>query len=604
MMNSIDTEKTSSDIASRLIIGKTRVRDGDGFIGTVLYVGPVPSAKDPEEIYAGVAWDDASRGKHDGSVICRRTNKLIRLFSCEGGSFMRLTKLDLGTILDKELMQSKYVTEDAPLVAPNNLLPHSAQTASGKEKPIEFVGELQIRKKQQLDQLDRISLRNLGIARVVADGSLTDFSRLKEMDLAGNLLSDWREVMSVFEQLPLLEDLSLASNRLCNVPATLIPPCHLERVKILNLHRCSISAQTLPWIAKHMPGIEELCLAHNDMRCISSNHLNGGFGHLRFLDVSGCALDSWREQIACLGSLPNLEQLLLDDNPIETISIDHESIPNPFQKLITLHLVGTKLTSWTELDRLSSLPSLVALQSRRSPLTDSIGVAESRAITIARLPRLEYLNSSSVSEKERTEAERRYMSIVAKELLIAASTEDPKRKEAVLSSHPRFDELIEKHKDAMTSSVHISVNGNLAQHAINVTIRSLASASCTSPPLQKRLPGGLKVGRIKAMCFRAFGLDPDLQILHFRVNGDPFPTQLDDDDHTLSYYGVADGSEILMNELDPEALEKAEAHATQEHSRLVAEQERDARALQELQRSAVDKERLAAIEHATERMLE
>ena len=34
------------------------------------------------------------------------------------------------------------------------------------------------------------------------------------------------------------------------------------------------------------------------------------------------------------------------------------------------------------------------------------------------------------------------------------------------------------------------------------------------------LHGSLKVGRIKARCARAFGLDIDLQILHFRIDND------------------------------------------------------------------------------------
>lgn len=38
-----------------------RCRDSDGFLGTILYVGPVASAKKQNEVYAGVEWDDESR---------------------------------------------------------------------------------------------------------------------------------------------------------------------------------------------------------------------------------------------------------------------------------------------------------------------------------------------------------------------------------------------------------------------------------------------------------------------------------------------------------------------------------------------------------------
>jgi hypothetical protein len=46
-----------------------RVRDTDGYAATVRYIGPVASAKDQTAIYLGVEWDDATRGKHDGSAV-------------------------------------------------------------------------------------------------------------------------------------------------------------------------------------------------------------------------------------------------------------------------------------------------------------------------------------------------------------------------------------------------------------------------------------------------------------------------------------------------------------------------------------------------------
>ena len=44
-----------------------RIRDSDGYRGTVRYIGPVAAAKSKEEIWLGVEWDKQGRGKHDGS---------------------------------------------------------------------------------------------------------------------------------------------------------------------------------------------------------------------------------------------------------------------------------------------------------------------------------------------------------------------------------------------------------------------------------------------------------------------------------------------------------------------------------------------------------
>lgn len=81
---------------------------------------------------------------------------------------------------------------------------------------------------------------------------------------------------------------------------------------------------------------------------------------------------------------------------------------------------------------------------------------------------------------------------------------------------------------------------------------------------------------------------------------DAFPTELDDDDHTLAYYGICDGTEILMNEVDIEAKQREEARIVKEHEERVAKQEREARALQELKKSDA-KARSVAIEKAAQR---
>ena len=498
----------SSDIASQLRAGVTRVRDVDGFVGTVMYVGPVPSAKNASEIYAGIAWDDASRGKHNGTVICRSSNQLVRLFSCEGGSFLRLSKLDLGVTLDPALMQSKYVAMDAPVVAPNNLLPHMARTAGGRDKPIEFLGEMNIRKYQQLGDLDKISLRSLGIARACTDQTMVEFQHLKEIDLAGNLLCDWDTVFAILGHFPLLENLSLASNRILDIPPHILEsPVSLDSIRVLNLNGCSLkSFRTIQWIADAIPQLEELCVAYNDLSNASQVH---GFENLSFLDCSSCNLTSWNNQVQCFGKLPALEHLMLNDNDISYISMETVNA-DCFQNLRSLQLAGTSIASWQDLDGIRCLQKLESLRFRNTPLTRSMGAGEARSITIARIPNLNFLNASPISSKERVEAERRYVSSVARELLLVDE------KNQVLAMHPLFQELAQRHKDSMAASATATGGGSVFMPPVNVTIRSMAADSCTMEALHKRLPGGLKVGRLKAMCMRAFGLEMERQLLHTR----------------------------------------------------------------------------------------
>ena len=508
----------------------TRVRDSSGFVGTVVYVGPVASAKSTTEIYAGIIWDDTTRGMHDGSVICRTTNRLIRHFKCDSptqGSFLRLSKLDVGVALTPELMRSRYVKPDAELVAPDNILPHVARTSGGRDKPIEFLGELKIRRRQQLESVEEISLRMLGIARSCCaeqEAGMEEFGHLKSIDLAGNLLSNWGDVFAILKPFNNLERLSLACNRINDLFSSSFDCPSMTSLTYLNLNSTNIASfKTVHLIGKAMPNLLELCLAHSDLSDMERYNLAvrgedeiPAFQNLILLDLSDCKLTSWETQVSHLCNLPALESLILNDNMIEQILIpDAES---KFPKLASLQLASTSILSWSAIDSLNGIPSLRSLRLRSTPLTALLGVGEVRQTVIARLPTLEFFNASPIPERERTEAERRYVSGVAREFLLTSDNLKDTDEGQIHVYHPRFRSLLEKHKETMMSSISSgpSSQANIGNDVIGVTIRSMAASSCDMEPLRKRIPTSLKVGRIKAMCARAFGLDIDLQILHFR----------------------------------------------------------------------------------------
>ena len=640
------TSNNNNDNTNTIIPGKTRLQDDDGFMGTILYVGPVASAsaKNAKEIYAGVIWDDPSRGKHDGSVICRTTNRLVRHFHCPhpcGASFLKLAKVNLGVSLNAQVMREKYVTKEAPIIAPNNRLPHTIKTSTGKEKPIELYGELQVRQKQQLDHLNAISLRRMGIARYEG-ADLSEFSHLQSLDLATNLLSDWNTVLEILKQFPNLTHFSVAANRLQDPTLEIQQEkekAPFQSLQILNVNQCEIqSANTLLWIAKLFPNLQDLCIAHANLSDLSSEMIQQQskfttmtgaaatdtllFRHIQKLDLTACQLTSWEHQIVPLCSqLPVLEQLSLDDNPIEVIETIHQHYSNDaaeetskeeqttiyFPQLTSLQLAGTNIQQWTDLDGLLQLPLLNSLRFRRCPLLASLGTGEARSITIARLPNLTKLNASEISEKQRTEAERRYISTVAFELLQLSQQQQQqqqqqqketnekeqakeKGKQEFLQQHCQFERLMEQHKEFIatrTQSMNYNYGfGNGSNNTtankddqtatmmvvVNVSIQSMAPSSCHMEPLLRRLPGSLTIKRLKAMCARTFQLDPDLQRLHFATD-DAFPTALDDEEHTLAYYGVPDGATIYMKEVDAKDLAAQQQQTQQELEDHIQQQE-------------------------------
>jgi len=497
-----------------LVANETRIRDSDGFCGTVVYIGPVASAKNPEEIYAGIKWDDRSRGKHDGSVICRRTNELVRHFSCgpTQGSFLRLNKMDRGVALTASLLKTKYVDMDAPVIAPNNLLPHTARTSSGRAKPIEFLGEMKIRERQQLADIDTISLRREGISRASDDAMPQDFSNIKDIDLAGNLLSSWTEILKIMKQFPMLEVFNVAYNRIRDI---VLPVEQFDRMKVLNLNNCSLGSKTLQWIGESMPRLEKLCIANSNLSDLQSIQVCG-LGNLKSLDCSNCQLNSWESQVDHFSALPCLEQISLDDNPLSIIPSTPKSEVY-FPCLNSLQLAGTQFETWMDLEGINTLfASIKSLRLRHTPLTSPMGQGETRFLAVARFPSLDYFNASVISRSEQQEAERRYVSLVSNML---SKLEEEGDREKLLAEHPQYPKLSEEHKNlVVTNSGGTSGGGtNLAASVCNVTIRSMSPSSCDMEPILRRLPDSLSVGRLKALCARTFDLGVDLMSLHFRT---------------------------------------------------------------------------------------
>ena len=766
--------------AAPLVPAVTRVRDADSFLGTVRYVGPVASARAASEVYVGVEWDDGTRGRHDGSVICRRTGALVRHFSCRGrggrrgsggyghrgwgeeegngerngesgedgigaakapppsssssssssssfpspagglpsgatgadaaallaptaGSFLRLSRRDVdwdtGAALSLATLRSRYVTEGSALVAPGGSLPHHALTSSGRAKPIELVGELQIRSRQQPGGdgpggggggrgrgLTGASLRSMGISAPPPRGpaDVAEFAGLEELDLAGNLLSDWGDVVAILRCFPRLRRVGLAGNRLGDVrrgdweeavggggrsapsasasaptsTSTSAARAEFPGVRVLNLNSTGMRTyRTAEWAAALMPNLEELCLAHSALGGMGDPDF--GFGtegggspggdpvpgleRLRLLDLTGCGLGAG--DVRRFRALPSLADLILDGNDMDGLRFPPVGEQEGggergdgsgdggggggggephFPSLTSLHLTRCGIGSWAPLDSVAAgLPSVRSLRFRHNPVSEDLSPAEARAVAIARIPGLEALNGSPVPPKERKESERRYVAGVARELLLAeterraAAAGDEgdgegegtaggdadddggagsEERDRILGRHPLFASLLEKHRDAMAASAAAGLGpggagtGALAHGASNVTLRSMAASSCSAEPLTRRLPGTLTVGRVKVLCQRAFGLDVDLQSLHVRDGGSDqaFPTELDDDENPLSYYGVTDGSEILMNEIDFEADRREEERAMRRQEERIGEQERAATALQAAQTRGFD----------------
>jgi len=97
----------------------------------------------------------------------------------------------------------------------------------------------------------------------------------------------------------------------------------------------------------------------------------------------------------------------------------------------------------------------------------------------------------------------------------------------------------------------------------------MAGGSSSTPPVKQHLLLSMTVGSVKQLMKRLFNCDVAFQRLSFCDAAAPYPALMEDDLKPLSYYAVADGSEIYMEEVDPaEAARQAEEARRVQEGRL------------------------------------
>jgi tubulin-specific chaperone E len=621
-----------------LVFYKTRVSVQES-LGTVAYCGTVTSSP---TIYIGILWDDPTRGKHNGTVYNPQTNTWKRYFDCQhpiGASFVKLDKVNWGVLLTPALLQTRFVPIQSPeRIAPNETLPHIVPGCTSKR--VELHGEVKIRQYQQVDDLETLCLRNMNIrdvqvAQPLADtdtdactnqnnsntsstnidsiintqgDTMVDWTCVQEcrhLDLAGNLLSDWEAINRILQVFGSLESLSLALNRLCDwTPGwRLQHPAAQSSYQLqkLNLHKTNITSirDTLIPLGRSLPCLQELSVAHcewKDRESVDAQELADAFPNLTTLDLTACQLTT--ESLSVFARLDTLVSLFLDENNLESLDFVHA---NQWPRLQHLQIVQTQIKQEQQLEPLMHLTTLQSLHMRQSPFTTAMGTLLARSAIIARIPTLTVLNASPVSERERKDAERRWLQQAQLKRLSGNGTNSDTVPDS--PDDPLWDRLWPLYKDELEASrslaaQHAIQSGaawTLADCIVNVTIKSLAPSSCTLAPLHRRLPWTMPVQSLYALCARHFGLETDLQVLSVQAPEADLPTVLDDASQTLGYYGVVDGATIYMDERNLQAEQDEQKKAEHKWQERLTAQQADVDARMQQQQHGHNKPSNAAI---------
>lgn len=221
-------------------------------------------------------------------------------------------------------------------------------------------------------------------------------------------------------------------------------------------------------------------------------------------------------------SCPQLRSLNLKNNQISRTSKNTQHKPNfkLSESIIDLDLAYNNIASWDIINELStSLPGLKHLRISNNPLFSSLRSADNKPLTsadgymltIARLPQLETLNYSKITDKERLNSESYYLSQIAKELSLS-----PKEKEKeILASHSRWQQLCEEYgepKVERQAGSKIDPN-SLAARLLECSIYSPAAAGNTKLPNEQNpvlveIPKSCSIYKVHGIIGRRLGVEP------------------------------------------------------------------------------------------------
>lgn len=438
--------------------------DRGGFRGTIRYYGkllhvPTKGKFNPQDLWVGVEWDEASRGTHSGSV------EGVEYFSTfDGAERATLTKeklLDFGVdfvmawvrrYLTNAEIEELSTDRDQLLQYLFELAGHAERAMKDKSiefdenalirtskrfKKIEFLGFNRIWNSiKDLKRMSLLSLSDQGISGFGAKGEIRSlFPVLKELSLERNLIGSWNEVFRLSIECPNLEILVLNDNILLTdnqltemrqssakkiqhdeandqissekahenhekITEDYVP---FENLRHLSLKSTRTSWNTLSGFLHLFPILEELVMSNNCCADFDKLKLeNSALKNLKRLDISENGLQN-PQGLACFSVL-KLEKLNASNNDFENFPLS-----GVLRNLTHINISNNRISTSEIMGELSKFEALNSLRFTDNPLFNILDKKHLRCIEIASCKTLKKLNGSEISREERRDSEIYYL---------------------------------------------------------------------------------------------------------------------------------------------------------------------------------------------------
>jgi len=547
------------------------------------YKDAAPAAPSVIEV-VGVEYDEEGVGKHDG------TYQGQRLFTCRDGfgSFAKVEKLELAVPVQRAVA-GKYFAAMLPEAATKSSRTEQVETveytdSKGREKAmtVEMVGRYDIEQRQKrLEGFVELSLAETPLGSRYPDNAWEgDWSlpSLRSLWLDKCLLDEWADVVAICELCPHLEWLSLSRTRLKPLPprGTPLPmaadtPTGISLRFVLKPYVCKVKTLVLnntmvTWsdmlaldALGVFPKLENLHLSGNNLSEGIPAELgqpeeqeNRPLCRLRSLVLDSNGISDWTVLRRAITAFPALEALHLNNNRLgESLDglLEMAADQTP-RRLTALFLNENKLNSWFGIGALASY-ALLELKVQRIPMTDGSAPLASpmllRQILIALMPTCLRLNASEVTVKERTAAERYFVSVASNESssLVKGLAESCNVAEHVARLQAIHGEIVGGDVTEHTQATRSALSNGL----VEIMLRPVGAAIVDKPVTKKKVPHTMTVGQLKRLAQLLFKQVPlDRLVMTLADDGLPFGVPLDDEARELGFFGIGDGAEIRVDD--------------------------------------------------------
>ncbi|KAF9246350.1 hypothetical protein BU15DRAFT_40093 [Melanogaster broomeanus] len=515
----------------------TRFRIPSGYLGTIRYVGGVTGT---HGLWYGVEWDDPTRGKHDGTLDGKR------YFDCRipnAGSFIRPSASLCFGYSFLTALTTKYVEVEHGSTTLEKVILGSSKGAI----EVEAVGLDKIRRNLgALERLREASLDNEVVATGDPAGKIFDTCpNIRGLDLSTSVLSTWQTISNITAELPRLERLALNRNRLLPLEGKL-PTSAFLCLGELHLNSTLITWEEFRRVARFMTSLRSVELGYNRLKLLTSQ--SSSTIPLLSLNLDGNLLDNWTETSISLSECtPSLQRLILSSNGIRTIP-PLNLVPSPLQGIKNLALSRNELREWRDIDTLSKwCPHLESLSMTGNPLTEDVSHARhARQFIVAKMPSLLVLDSAAISARERTDCELFYLSFVSKNV--------PGSDEEKTQDHPQWVTLCSKHGRPAELSVQNKNEDKLSKSMIAIVVQRCLTTPGTQPvdttssPILLKVLSTMKMGIFRLKLIKSLKMPRrrNREAVQVWLQMHDGYVSLDNDEHNLEWYGIEDGSQVLV----------------------------------------------------------